>query len=67
MDRLRQHWGDELDQSLIDIMVQRIVYEPKFEEVPIEKRQIASRITSKLWSNTIARSCLHRIPRRLQF
>ncbi len=37
MDRLRQHWGDELDQSLIDIMVQRIVYEPKFEEVPIEK------------------------------
>ena len=37
MDRLRQHWGDELDQSLIDIMVQRIVYEPNFEEVPIEK------------------------------
>ena len=31
MDRLRQHWGDELDQSLIDIMVQRIVYEPKLD------------------------------------
>jgi hypothetical protein len=34
---LKQQWGDELDQSLIDIMLQRIVHQPKFEETAIEK------------------------------
>ena len=37
LDTLRQHWGDELDPSLIDLMLQRVVHEPKFEEINVEK------------------------------
>ena len=37
LDRLREHWGDELDPSLIDLMLQQVVHEPTFEKISIEK------------------------------